>query len=279
MVKNILPVFGALAFAGLPDYTLAMQETGKEFLLLKKSYEIAYALFRIAAKISEKSFAENMGRQGTNLLGAVALGKYDEAAKYAAAIEYFIKLGVDLDFISLPNGDILFRELSRAKTMFSESGKPAIASNQANVDISNIFSEETANVADEISNESYDPENAQIEHPAIRQEINPATDQETPKIIHRVEIRQKQYKPAIDVVDVEMNDGHISPAIRQSRMLDKIRQSGNCRIKDLQEVLPECSERTIRYDLQTLVEQGLIERRGNGGPAVYYRLKQAGGMG
>jgi len=44
-------------------------------------------------------------------------------------------------------------------------------------------------------------------------------------------------------------------------------------MKDIQEYLPESSERTIRYDLQDLVEQGVIERIGNGGPATFYRAK------
>jgi len=35
--------------------------------------------------------------------------------------------------------------------------------------------------------------------------------------------------------------------------------------------LPNISERTIRYDLQTLLEQGLVERVGNAGPSVFYR--------
>jgi repressor of nif and glnA expression len=42
-------------------------------------------------------------------------------------------------------------------------------------------------------------------------------------------------------------------------------------LKDIQEVLPDTSERTIRYDLQTLLEQNLIERIGNAGPSVFYR--------
>lgn len=60
---------------------------------------------------------------------------------------------------------------------------------------------------------------------------------------------------------------------RRSAIFAKIRQSGNCRIKDVQELLPDTSERTIRYDLQNLIEQGLIERVGSSGPATYYQPK------
>lgn len=61
---------------------------------------------------------------------------------------------------------------------------------------------------------------------------------------------------------------------RQIAILDRIRQSGNCKLKELQEVLPDCSERTIRYDLEDLIERNLVERIGAGGPAVSYRIRQ-----
>jgi hypothetical protein len=61
---------------------------------------------------------------------------------------------------------------------------------------------------------------------------------------------------------------------RQIAILDKIRQSGNCKLREIQEVLPDCSERTIRYDLEELIERNLVERVGAGGPAVSYRVRQ-----
>src|SRR5205807_733369 len=62
--------------------------------------------------------------------------------------------------------------------------------------------------------------------------------------------------------------------MRQNAILGRIRQIGNCRIRDIEEILPNSSERTIRYDLQSLVEKNLIERIGTGGPSVYYRVRQ-----
>jgi DeoR/GlpR family transcriptional regulator of sugar metabolism len=63
-------------------------------------------------------------------------------------------------------------------------------------------------------------------------------------------------------------------------MIEVIRQSGNsgnpaigCRLKELQNALPDVSERTLRYDLQRLIESGKIERLGSGGPATFYRAR------
>jgi hypothetical protein len=61
---------------------------------------------------------------------------------------------------------------------------------------------------------------------------------------------------------------------RHGAILEKIRQSGNCRIKDIHDLFPECSERTLRYDLQSLTEQNLIEKIGTGGPAVFYKRRE-----
>lgn len=68
----------------------------------------------------------------------------------------------------------------------------------------------------------------------------------------------------------------INASIRQSAILEKIRQSENrqAQLKDIIAAFPDISERTMRYDLQKLCLQGLLERAGNGGPGSYYLLKQ-----
>jgi len=60
---------------------------------------------------------------------------------------------------------------------------------------------------------------------------------------------------------------------RQSAILNFVSKHGNCRMKDLLENFPATSERTLRYDLQGLVEQGAIQRVGEGGPGTYYQAK------
>ena len=61
--------------------------------------------------------------------------------------------------------------------------------------------------------------------------------------------------------------------IRQSAILQRIRQSGNCHFKTLQDYFPQISERTLRYDLQDLMEKRLIDRTG-GGPVTSYSARE-----
>lgn len=68
------------------------------------------------------------------------------------------------------------------------------------------------------------------------------------------------------------NGNGVNAIIRQSAIVEKIRQSGNTAMKDLVAAFPDVSERTLRYDLQRLCGQGIIDRAGNGGPASYYTL-------
>jgi hypothetical protein len=61
----------------------------------------------------------------------------------------------------------------------------------------------------------------------------------------------------------------LSPHIvnRQSAILDFIRELPNgCRMRDLTARFSDVSERTLRNDLQSLVQEGLIERVGSQGP-------------
>ena len=63
--------------------------------------------------------------------------------------------------------------------------------------------------------------------------------------------------------------------VRQSAILEKIKQlsqsGGECGLKELMAAFPDVSDRTLRYDLQKLIFQGLIVKVGNRGPNTNYR--------
>jgi hypothetical protein len=74
----------------------------------------------------------------------------------------------------------------------------------------------------------------------------------------------------------------IATAIRQSAILEKIRSMSvrdgkgqliGCKMKDLLATFPDVSERTIRNDLQRLLNRGSVERIGTGGATSAYVIK------
>ncbi|HUC31564.1 MAG TPA: DeoR family transcriptional regulator [Candidatus Paceibacterota bacterium] len=211
-----------------------MKETGKERFILTKTYEVAYALFRLAAQMHEKDFAEPLRASGIALLGATAAEDYAAAERSLRVMECLVKFGGDVGMIGNLNTDVLMREIYALDAAIAER-RTAVKTDEVN--IAEMFSSPES--IEHPPAETHTQELAPYREPAIRQ---PANDS----------------------------------AIRQNIMLERIRQSGNCRLKDIQEILPDCSERTIRYDLQTLLEKNLIERIGNAGPSVFYRASAAG---
>ncbi|MDD5430701.1 MAG: DeoR family transcriptional regulator [Candidatus Pacebacteria bacterium] len=72
-----------------------------------------------------------------------------------------------------------------------------------------------------------------------------------------------------EVVDNAATD---NAAMRQSAILLLASQKNELRLKDIIAAFPDISERTLRYDLKKLLEQGNLERVGNGGAGSYYRI-------
>jgi hypothetical protein len=218
-----------------------MKETGKERFILAKAYEVAYALFRLAAQMQEKDFAESLRASGTAMLAAAAAEDYAAAERSLRVVECLVKFGGDVGMIGTPNVDVMTREIFALDAAIAER-KTVAKTDEVNV--AEIFSK--------------------------------------PEVVARPAEIARSEKPAMEPAPMRMEEFRVQTesqprqssndsAIRQNAILARIRQSGNCRMKDIQEMLPDTSERTIRYDLQTLVEQSLVERIGNAGPLVFYR--------
>jgi hypothetical protein len=228
-----------------------MKETGKERFILTKAYEVAYALFRLAAQMREKDFAEPLRASGTAMLSAVAAEDYAAAERSLRVAECLVKFGGDVGMIGTQNVDVMTREIFALDMAIAER-KTVAKTDEVNV--AEIFSKPEVAPHSEEATRTEEP----AREPApIRLEDFRAQTESQPAP------REPQPRPT-------SNDS----AIRQSAILARIRQSGNCRLKDIQDVLPNISERTIRYDLQTLVEQRLVERIGNAGPLVFYRASR-----
>ncbi len=223
----------------------------KARFILTKAYEVSYALFRIASQIGEKDFAEQLRVAGTALLSATAGEDYAAAGQSLHVMECLVKFAGDVNIVGIGNSDVLLREIYALDAAITEAKKSA-KTDQLN--LAELFSKPEITIKQE-SAKSFEP--APIIHPVY----------ENPE-----EIQEKNSIPS-ESQSTNINT-LLKSAIRQTAILERIRQSGNCRLKDIQEILPDASERTIRYDLQTLLEQDLIERVGIAGPSVYYRAKQ-----
>ncbi len=229
------------------------QESGNRQPALKKAYEISYAVFRIASRIGNVAFKEHLERQALSLLDAAAVENYAWVSIVSRAIEYLIRFGADVGFVHETNKEIILNELNAIAVDVAGSLKPGMIEP---VSLGDIFSGQEP-LFKSVSKFSGNPGSRQ-----------------SAKIGNEVALNNPAIDPAKESGNTYAVDSMLGPETRQSAILQKLRESGNCRMRDLQSILPDYSERTLRYDLQSLTEKNIIERIGSGGPAVYYRIRQ-----
>ena len=237
-----------------------MSENGKDRFVFTKSYEIAYALFRIAGTLQERDFAERLRAAAGGLLAAAALKDHPATRRSLQSIECFVKFAGDVNLLAPASADTILREvylLDAAVVERTNSAKSAANG----IDLSEIF---THTAGSDVQPSDLQPSDPQ----PFEQQVYSAPINSYPE-------NNPANGNAATIIEETKEHGFMKAEMRQSAIIERIRQYGNCRLKDIQEILPGCSERTIRYDLQSLLERNLIERMGAGGPAVTYRMRQA----
>jgi hypothetical protein len=117
-------------------------------------------------------------------------------------------------------------------------------------------------------------EDSAINNPAIDSAMSSAI--EIPNIELENENKESGFEHISEIIKQEKGESikNEDLSIRKSVFLDKIRYFDEFRIRDLEEIFPELSERTIRYYLSDLINQGLVEKIGSSGPNVVYRTRK-----
>jgi hypothetical protein len=221
---------------------------------LKDAYALAYAAFRLASSLDSLSFRQAVEKRGLELLLAALDVDGFKQEKLLRDLEYLIGFGRDTAVIHPQTAELMLKEIHKFN--------PAIAG----LNGSGVAIEKDINPA-------------KIVEPIPAIELFPkreAVVETVPSIRTEEIIEPKIIKEEI----VFGGTPSESFNIRKERILAQIRQSGNsnnpaigCRLRDIQELMPELSERTLRYDLQRLIQEGLIERVGNSGPSTFYRVR------
>ena len=201
----------------------------------KKAYEIAYAAFRISESLPYKvAYQKPLEEHALALLNAAIAGDRSKLEHSSMGLHTFVRFGLDVGLIHPSDSEVFIAELGKFNAAIDsiELGNNP-ANELPNLGIGKVFT---------------------------------SLEGKTQKF------KEKETKAVVAPLDSS------SFKERERIILEKIRQfgslSGNksgCRLKDILEILPNSSERTIRYDLQTLVEQGVLERVGPGGPGTFYR--------
>ncbi|KKW46395.1 MAG: hypothetical protein A3A43_03175 [Candidatus Liptonbacteria bacterium RIFCSPLOWO2_01_FULL_56_20] len=219
----------------------------------KKAFEISYALFRVAGGLERGSFSEYLEKEALKLLDVTTGGEYHRTKTTISALEYLLRLGGGANLIHPDNIELIIHEAKNLEAVIRNFEGSAIK--PQDLQLQHIFSDMPL------------PDNKQTV--PERQKTAPYAAKKKPKKT----IIEKAVKPKAQDSISESGSLTREASIRQSAILEKILQQGNSKLKDIQTILPNASERTIRYDLQTLTNSGLIERVGSSGPSTYYRIK------
>jgi len=205
----------------------------------QKVREIALALFKVAVDIRRPELRSRIENLGFAILEKTAAKEWEASLTHINVLNTLIGFGNALYLIEPINANILLEELRNLNAAIREiAGLP-----ESGVDISSIFSK------------------PQITIQSAAQKVD-FTEEKTISDFSAKEIKNNE-----SIVTAP------NAAIRQSAIMDRIRQSGKITIRDIMGAFPGVSERTLRYDLQKLCSQQALDRIGNGGPATYYTLR------
>lgn len=218
--------------------------------LEKKAYEIVYSIFRISGNLGRQPFSYQLENHGLAHFDGLISGNYPYAVQEGRILEYYLRLGGDLGLIHQDNIEMLISEIGNANSAIADvSGKATSTGPEyIKLPLSKNGIKATRKTEAVPANEPAEAINKELEAIANQEELSVA------------EVIQARQEPS-------------QSEIRQSAITEVIRQSGNCRMKDIIEAFPSVSERTLRYDIEKLLERGTIERMGPGGPATSYRVK------
>ena len=242
-------------------------------ILKTKAREICYAMIRVAFYVKRPDLRQKLERLAFELLETashVSVDPQDKAMvnqviKHAASLDSLIRIGHSLYEIEPVNANILIREIDGFNTAMRQFGN----FNEALPDLETFFTKMP------IAQEQPRMVNATKYNEAVLVRNNPIAELTQMSEMIEPKSFERHSDNGNENGNGNGNGNGVNMAIRQSAIVKRIKQgNGNgCRLKDLLAEFPDVSERTLRYDLQRLCEQGVIERLGNGGPASFYQFK------
>lgn len=212
----------------------------------QRSFELSYALFQLSRVMKQKDLRGRIEANAVYLLETAEGGDDLALRKAIAVLRKLVVLGEGIGEVSFAHSRLIAQQFLALNSAIAEYADIRQSDDEANssASIDSIFGNAQTLLGDTLPGVAFNSSRP------IRQDL-------------------KSQPPHI----------HNGSSTRQSAIVEKIRQFGNgCRMKDLIAAFPDVSERTLRYDLQRVCEQGSVERVGNGGPLTFYRVKQGVSM-
>lgn len=247
----------------------------------QKAQELSLALIKISVYARRPEFRHRLEKLAFQALEEVAARDFQAISRTITVLEGLVRFGKTIYEIEPVNADMLIQEignLNSAIRQIAELSLPdleKLPNSEQLVPQNQTLFERRETKAVKHSRKSglaardlaRPDKSAKANNPAIAGEnaaIAESGKSDNSAIAESAKI-SSETTPLLDD----------NPAIRQSAIVEKIRQFGNepAKLKDIIAAFPDYSERTLRYDLERLCSLGVIERVGTGGPATYYKIR------
>lgn len=268
----------------------------------QRSFEVVWAVFRVSERIKRTRLKDGLEDRALDYI----IAKDDTSL---IALEEIVHLAFRVGDISRTNAEVLLREMAglrqmmislekEAQALLPDSGKNEEINieefiSQAPSIYSDLLSLQESQQSPAKSGNETDKENTSFNKKSPATEYSPAKDEKKdfPSFINALpesgkdegkndgnfsEQKEVRQSPAKVRQSVENSDDLKSSSYRErhSIIMDLLSKRALCHINDVLGRLPGVSRRTVRYDIQKLVDEGAVERVGSGGPNSFFRLKK-----
>lgn len=214
--------------------------------ITQKSQELSFALLRVAGHIRRFELRRTIERLSYHLLENISYENPEMSLTTIAALRNFVTLAKNVYEIETLNARILDRELEHlAAEVRKHAGVDSLP------DLETLFTQRVEM-----------RQNAAKKNTAKVSVLPDSAPSEV--VIPESEVQKE------NVIHNEIEDRNA--AIRRDKLFLMISTAPEKRLalKEIVAAFPDVSERTLRYDLKRLTEQGRIIRQGSGGPSNYY---------
>jgi len=273
--------------------------TGDTEFIKNRSFEIAWAVFRCSNIIKQPKLKTELENASVGLVSQ--LFGQSEQVEHLERLEQLVRLAEAVGEISKTNALVLFREIDNLKEIVRQRNSAIRQEKGDSSAIEKIFAKPPMVLFSE------NPDNSAIlrqglrlssvERPQGKQNSLQVVRQDSPQVVRQENsaknnssatlrpFEMPQGKQAQDKLGRSSADG--SPQIvrqvpfekaqdkqsGQDLVLKKVKELGKTTTKEILGFFPEISERTVRFYLQGLCEQGLVSRVGTTGPGSYYVVR------
>lgn len=265
-----------------------MAKTIQDEFLYKKVYEFSYAASRIASSAKNRDISELMESKAVRLLDSVLVADYDKTKELINSIISLSSLMVDSGILNSINRDVLEGESESIELAIKALPKERERESLPDLNLGKIFSKSVLPINPHtkrgVMPHTKDGESfsygvgvkRQIADKQVKLAGQSETEQHQSTIADRniADVGSEKLPISSDEISDRSNEerGSFKSELRQSAIIAKLQKVENCRLNELQELFPNISERTLRYDLEYLISSGFIERIGSRRNSIY-RLK------